>query len=595
VKAACAGLLVWVGVAICPAGAAARNTLRVLPFPSTPDASARSQLVFSALKPSDLDWVFAGGAKSGPHGGRLRLLPNGAGTAFFPDHPFTPGERVTVTAALRSPKAGTASGAPRSRRLRWSFTVAVNAPASGKPAADRTSVNRGASDAPGGVQSFHSRPSLHPPLVAVTRDRDPAAGDIFLTPTHSLQPGPMILDSRGRLVWFEPRRQPSYNLQVQQYHGEPVLTWWQGHWLGTGGQDIIVNRSYRTVAVVHAGEGYSSDLHEFQLTPQGTALIDIYSPVRANLAGVGGSSTGAALDCIVQEVDVRTGRVLWEWHALGHVPLRASYKPTPTGSQAYDFFHINSIQQLPGGNLLVSSRSDWAVYEISRRTGNVIWSLGGKHPSFRMGSGTNFEWQHDAHLNPDGTLTLFDDAGSPRTEPQSSGKTLRVNFKRMSVTLVHSFTHAPRLLAALAGSMQRLPNHNVFLAWGSEPVFSEYTPSGRLLLDGRFPYGVYSYRAYRFPWRGHPVTRPALVPAPASRGRTALYASWNGATGVAFWRVLAGSSLPALRPLGRLERSSGFETRIMRSSRQPYWAVQALGAHRQVLGTSRPEVMPSGG
>jgi hypothetical protein len=571
-----------------------RNALNVIPFPGTPDAAPKSEIVFPALRPSDLKAVGVIGSTSGAHRGHLTALPAGAGAAFVPKRPFIPGELVRVAASLRTARAAAASGQPGARSLTWTFAVAVRTSASSKPASDPGDAARRARDSGGPVQSFRSRPFLHPTPVSLTRDRDPGSGDIFLTPTHSRQAGPMIIDGHGRLIWFESRRRPAYNLEVQRYHGQPVLTWWQGHWLG-GGEDVIMDRSYRTVAVVRAGEGYSSDLHEFQITPHGTALVDIYSPVRANLRSIGGSSTGKALDCIIQEVDIGTGRVLWEWHALGHVPLNASHTPIPSPEQAYDFFHINSIQQLPSGNLLVSSRSDWAVYEISRRTGNVIWTLGGKHSSFNMGPGTNFEWQHDARLNPNGTLTLFDDAGSPPEEPQSSGKTLRLNFRKMKVRLVHSFTHSPSLLSALAGSMQRLPNHNVLVAWGSQPVFSEYTADGRLVLDGRFPYGTYTYRAYRFPWKGHPVTRPALVAAAASRGRTALYASWNGATEVAFWRVLAGSGPRALRPLGSMARWSGFETRIIRSSRRAYWAVQALGRHGQVLGTSTPEVMPSGG
>jgi hypothetical protein len=156
----------------------------------------------------------------------------------------------------------------------------------------------------------------------------------------------------------------------------------------------------------------------------------------------------------------------------------------------------------------------------------------------------------------------------------------------MTATLVHRFTHSPQLSSSLAGSVQTLPNHNVLVAWGSEPVFSEYTPSGRLVLDGRFPFGVYSYRAYRFPWTSQPETRPALAPAAAPRGGTALYASWNGATQVAYWQVLAGSNPRALHPLGPVATWTGFETKIRRGSRHPYWAVEALDAGHHVLSTS---------
>ena len=583
-------LLACLSVLASLAGAApatAQNTLRVIPFPGTPDASPSSEIIFSTLKKSDLDAVVVVGSTSGVHAGHLISLPDSAGVAFLPDQPFAAGETVLVRAALGSQTAAASAGNGHSLAISWSFTVAIPLPSHGGRSA-------GGGGASGPTQTFYSRPDLHPPLVSVSQDLDRGAGDIFLTPNHDRQPGAMILNPRGRLVWFEPRRQPVYNLEVQSYLGRPVLTWWEGRFLG-GGRAVIVDQSYRTVAIVYPGEGYAGDLHEFQITPQGTALLDSYAPVQADLSSIGGSSTGTAVDAVIQEVDIRTGRVLWEWHALGHVPLSASHTRVPRHSAPFDYFHINSIQQLPNGNLLVSSRSDWAVYEISRKTGNVLWTLGGKYSSFRMDPGTNFEWQHDAHLYPDGTMTLFDDAGSPQEEPQSSAKTLFVNTNTMTVSLVHRFTHAPSLLATLAGSAQVLPDHNVMVGWGSEPVFSEYAPGGRLLMDGRFPYGVYSYRAYRFPWVGYPLTRPTLAVSAVQAGGTTFYASWNGATQVAYWRALGGATPGTLAPLGGRVPWNGFETVFVRPSRPAYMAVQALDSSGHVLRTSTVHTLPSGG
>ena len=137
--------------------------------------------------------------------------------------------------------------------------------------------------------------------------------------------------------------------------------------MGTGsGQDVIDNDSYRMVATVHAGEGYQADLHEFQITPQGTALITIDEPTRADLSSVRGPKDGVVLDSIIEEMDSpKKGRVLWEWHALGHVPLSASEAGKPAAGNQYDYFHVNSIQQLPDGNLIVSARNTWGVYEIN--------------------------------------------------------------------------------------------------------------------------------------------------------------------------------------------------------------------------------------
>src|SRR5205823_5607203 len=135
------------------------------------------------------------------------------------------------------------------------------------------------------------------------------------------QQGPMILDTQARLVWFQHSQQSPMNLRVQQYQGRPVLTWWEGQIInGYGeGSGIILDASYPQLATVQAGDGPPADLHEFLLTPQGTALLTAFEPATADLTAVGGSSRGQVLGCVAQEVDVQSGAVLFEWHSLDHV------------------------------------------------------------------------------------------------------------------------------------------------------------------------------------------------------------------------------------------------------------------------------------
>jgi outer membrane protein assembly factor BamB len=344
----------------------------------------------------------------------------------------------------------------------------------------------------------------------------------------------MILDSQGHLVWFQPiakRNISALSLSVQRYRGKPVLAWWQGRvtsgGYGVEGEDVILNRRYQTIAVLHGGEGYSTDLHEIKLTPQGTALVTAFVPVKANLSSVGGPADGTVLDGVVQELDVRTGRVVWEWHALGHVPLSASESGKPAAGEAYDFFHINSVQQLPDGNLLISARNTWAVYEISRTTGKVIWTLGGKDSNFHMGAGSNFEWQHDARLQPNGTLTVFDDGASPQEESQSRALALNVDTETMRVTLRRAYTHTPSVLASAMGSTQLLKNGNVFVGWGTEPNFSEYTAGGRQIFDGSFHAPVQSYRAHLELWSGQPPSPPGISVSSSGPSAVTVYASWT--------------------------------------------------------------------
>ena len=446
-----------------------------------------------------------------------------------------------------------------------------------------------ATQLPPATLSFHSQPALHPPAVAVTANPDTSSGDIFLTPYHSYQSGPMILDPQGRLIWFTPVQGWTANLEVQSYRGQPVLTWWQGKTPTSEPEDVILNTAYRLVAILHGGNGLVPDLHEFQITPQGTALIDAVGEVNHyDLTSVGGPDEATVYNDVIQEVNIQTGQVLWQWNSLDHVPVSASYKPPPA-SGPYDYFHLNSIQQLPDGDLLVSARDTWSVYLINKKTGKITWTLGGKHSSFHFAPGARFQWQHDARLVGQ-TLTLFDDGwgGPPLPETRSSSAmTLHVDTTTMTASLVHRYTHSPSVSTGTQGSAQTLPDGNLFVGWGGDPDFSEYTPDGNQIFNGNFALGVRSYRAFRFPWTARPFWRPALAVSPSGNGTT-LYASWNGATQVASWRVLGGHSPNALGWVS-VSPSRGFETAINLRFSMRYFAVQALDASGQPLGTSAAE------
>ena len=543
------------------------------------------------------------GSRSGPHAGRVIALPDDSGAAFVPDHPFAGSETVRVSAVLRSAADGTASGARRATRLRFSFATRAPVPEAAADAAQPAKPAKPKAHTPAKpiahkpahaaqaarkyppTQHFHTMPGLAPAIVHATGDSDQSSGDIFLTPNDGHQNGPTILNSRGQLVWFDHIGSLSvYNLEVETYRGRPALTWWQGKFAGGHGVDgtgVIANSSYQIVKKVRAGHGYTSDLHEFQITPQGTAFLDCYVPVHANLTSQGGSANGTVLDAVVQKIDIRTGRVLWEWHSLGHVPLSASYIGA-SGSGPYDYFHINSIQELSTGKVLISARNTWGVYLIDERTGSVDWTLGGKYSSFRMGPGTQFAWQHHATLHRNGLLTVFDDAQVP-PEPESSAKELRV--KAGSVSLVRRDYHSPRLHAGYEGSAQLLPNHNVFVGWGDTRYFSEYSPGGHQIFNAHFLGAVNSYRAYRFVWNGQPTTPPEVAVSPGSHGAIRVYASWNGATQVTRWRVLGGAARDRLSTLGQA-RDAGFETGQRIHGEPRYLSVEALDAHGHVLGRS---------
>jgi hypothetical protein len=263
-----------------------------------------------------------------------------------------------------------------------------------------------------------------------------APGQIFVAPKNGPdeagpgQDGCLILDNEGQPVWFRSLQREDWDVmdfKLQRYRARPVLTWWEGPHTGYGqGEFVIADESYREVTRVRAGNGYKADHHEFQITPEGTALFDIYGQTSADLSGMGGERDATVLDGIVQEVDIETGEVL-----------------------------------------------------------------------------------------------------------------------------------------------------------------SEFGPRGDLLVSVSYPTEGESYRAFRFPWSGQPQDDdPAVAAEFREDGQVAVYASWNGATEVAEWEVLAGPGPDRLEPVGTAPRK-GFETVITVETAEQYIKVRAKGDSGRVLGASR--------
>jgi hypothetical protein len=557
------------------------GTVTVSPLPGSRVASPQTQISFLGVPASDLSEISVDGSETGTHSGRLEAYSDGDGASFVPTRPFAEGERVTVHARLRLGSSVKA--------LSDVFGIAHEDHITSTPAP----IYPGSSSE---FESFYSRPELHPPVLTVTAASPATApGDEFVAPYAGPgQAGPMILEPSGGLVWFKPMptNTSATNLQVQEYEGKPVLTWWQGdvtvHGFGLG-EDVIADDTYTDIAHVKAGNGLQADLHEFQLTPQGTALITAYDPILCDLSSVHGPAYGGLTDSVFQEIDVKTGLVMYEWTAVDHVGIGESYEPAARTSvpEPYDFFHLNSIDRTADGSLLISARNTWTVYKLDPATGQIVWRLGGRHSSFEMGAGTGTAWQHDPRELEDGSISIFDNGASPTEHSQSRAIVISVNGQTGAATLTNRFIHSPPLLVESEGSIQPLANGDWFVGWGQEPYFSEFSPEGELLFEAHFPAHTRSYRDFRFAWTGTPAHSPAFAFQAAAGGQGTVYASWNGATLVSSWRVLAGSSAADMSPLAQVPRS-GFETAVPvpAGTAGPYLAVQALGASGQVLGSS---------
>ncbi len=362
-------------------------------------------------------------------------------------------------------------------------------------------------------------PTAPPPVTILSSSGHVAPGDIFITPTGDTSTyanGAEILDRHGNIVWFHavPQGLTAADFRAQTYLGKPVLTFWQGTGLGglASGTDYIYNDRYQQIATVNAGNGLSADGHEFLITPRNTALILAYTTATANLTSIGGPADQTVINGVVQEIDIRTGRVLFQWNSEDHVPFSQSEQPLPaSASTPWDWFHINAVHIDGDGNLLIDARDTWTTYKVSPANGRIIWQLGGKVSSFRLraapgqsldNAGEIFAWQHDPEAIGHNEYTFFDNesAGTPEFSV-SRAVTLKLDTRHRVATLLASDDQPEGLVAASQGNAQTTPDGGLFVGWGALPYFTEFDPSGRLVFNAEFPTGVNTYRAYVLPWR----------------------------------------------------------------------------------------------
>lgn len=561
--------------------AAAAERVSVYPSPGVVSASPKTQISFRNLDPAALGKVVVRGSRSGRHTGRVRRHSDGRGVSWLPRRRFRKGERVTVRTGLHLVGA---------RNGDWGFRI-------GRIPKRVTIQHRILEDIPPGrLQRFKSRPDLKPPAVVV--DGEPgqtAPGHVFLTPKSKrdvTQAGPMIADNGGGLIYFRPMGgiTAATDFRAQTYRGKPVLTYWRGtsrQGIGVG-EIVVMDQTYRTIRRIRTPNGFRPDLHEFVITPQDTGILITYPSVRTNLRPVGGPRNGLAVDSVIQEIDLATGLVVFEWHSLGRIRLRESYsKPENSPNVPFDYVHSNSVNLDRDGDFLMSARNTWGVYKIDRESGRIRWRLGGKRSTFELGRGVRFAWQHDAQRRADGAITLFDNSAFPPVRKRSRAIAVRLNRKQRTARLISARIHPRELLAATQGNHQNLPNGGAFVGWGSQRWFTEYDAAGEVVWNARVSLGFETYRAYRLPWVGTPHTRPRAAGRDGDENATTVYASWNGATEVAGWEFLAGPSKDALTPVA-VARRSGFETEAVVPGDHRWVAARARDASGAELSTSPP-------
>lgn len=573
-----------------PAATETDASIAAIPAPGSATSSPETAVTITGADASAIGAVTATGSESGPHQGRLAPLAQGPGVTFTPEVAFTPGETVEVTTGA------VVSGADG---LTYSFTVGQPAPHPGLQLDDGTPVpsDRAGRAAP---PRFSTRPDLRPPGIDINVPASGTApGLLFATPRGSagagVDQGVLIYDDAGEPVWFHPVTTPGItigNAFVATYAGAPALVWFEGTApFGQGsyrGEWVVVDSTYREVARVAMGNGYHADLHDIRFTDRGSAYLMAYNPLICTGAPpLDACVPGATvLDGVVQEVDVRSGQVLWEWHSLDHIPLTDSY--VDLTSSLLDYFHINSIDLDEDGDVLLSARVTSALYKIDRESGDLLWIFGGKRSSFpnlvgNPGPTAGPDYPHDVVSRGGGSYSWFDN-GTRRGGP-SRGHIVSLDPSTGTATYTTSLERSDGIFAPAQGNMQPLPGGGNLLSWGGTGVLTEFDASGQEVFDTTLT-GNGSYRQFRDEWTGAPATSPVAT-AGSDPGGTAVAVSWNGDTRTRRWRILGGEGAGSLSPLQTVDRS-GFETTAVVAGRPATLVVEALDAEGQVIGRSAP-------
>ncbi|KAF0639023.1 hypothetical protein FPSE5266_01321 [Fusarium pseudograminearum] len=396
------------------------------------------------------------------------------------------------------------------------------------------------------------------------------SGFLFLTLKYGDKSGPAIFSSKDlSLVYADIKYERTFDARAQMRYGGKYLTFIEG------GRCHAFDANYQkkwSVSVRDLG-AVEADIHDFEFTTQGTALLTAYQDVRYNLTVLGGDIDGWLSDSIFQEVDLDTDRVFNVWRSFTHVNLTdtmVDYDPKTTymGGHGFDW-GLSAIILLHAGTL------------------DPRWILGGKHNQFKDlsgGNATNFANQYNARFvqGNESRLSFFDNQvtenGMCNDDNCSRGVVVELDYDKMTVRLLHEFYHPQRIYSGSGGSVQGLDNGNFLVGWGANPGITEHSPNGTVVMDiqqGVIPHvfdnnpdkDMSVYRAWKMDWIGRPPWGPSIASsAPGEDTSNAtVYVSWNGDTQVHRWELYEVEDDANVTSTPRLlanSSRSGFETEI---------------------------------
>ncbi len=488
--------------------------------------------------------------------------------------------------------------------VRRCVTAAVTAALLASPvgtvgAAEQHAPSAGRQTATVPLGDFVSRPDLDAPELTTTTTGEEASGLLLTTPglANGMEFQAAIYDNEGEPVWLgEPEADRFYfDLEAVTFQGRPALAVFSGVQTALGdlshSECLILDASYRQIAAFQLS-GYPTDAHDVAFSPDGSrVLLMSHHPVSHDMSPYGGPADATVIDTVVQERDITTGEVTFEWSALDRVPVTESTvaleSPDPT-TGVYPLYHVNSLDYDTDGDLLVSGRNTDTVYKIDHATGDIVWRFGGSDSDFTFADPADApRGQHDVRRLPDGRLSMFDNGTHRLPEEYSRGAVYELDERAMTAELVADLRPETAVFSPIVGSNRLLPEGHQLVSFGSTGQLVEFD-GDQPVFTATLEAGHMTYRTERADWHATPDAPPDVVLGePAEDGRQTLYISWNGATDVALWRVEAGPAEDDLATVATTPRT-GFETTadITPPANADVYRITALGPFGAPLGSS---------
>jgi len=421
------------------------------------------------------------GSVSGEHKGKVILTEKNYKLLFIPDIPFSLGEKVTVTGV--------------SDLQEFSFYIREIPLTPKREDYCESSFNNKVKNSPFHPDFLISTDSIPP--FTIYNSGNTASGYLFISNFNTASVyyrNLLILNNDGTPKWSRQLQASAYDFKKQNSnlitYYEEMLHYFVGR-----------NTSYQLVDTFACGNGYSTDLHELLVLPDGSAWLMSYDPqyVDMSLIVPGGKTNAIVTGLVLQKID-SLKHVVFQWRSWDHFQITdATHEDLLVIS--IDYVHGNSIEVDTDNNIIISSRHMDEVTKINTQTGNIIWRLGGKNNQFTFTNDTiGFSHQHFARRLSNGHLMLFDN-GNYHSPSFSRVIEYNLNETTKTAEISWQYRHSPDIYAFAMGSAQRLSNGNTLIGWGSATTtLTEVNPAGQVVYELSLPSGQMSYRAYRDEW-----------------------------------------------------------------------------------------------